>query len=370
MELDFDTSDVESGVHILSKGHSRSWSDDADIPLIRVGPKQWTSSPSKASFDSDIQSVSTYAFPTRNRSLSLESGTLQHALDSVPYASATPPDQFPIPIIKEPSPPPKPTTSESEPPAADHHLGKLVARPSFLTRPRPAPRPGAASSRSRGGADMRSALLNRLASTRLRRDPSDEGDAEGDSPSSVYSQSSSLPHGFHEQPFPADDAPPVPPIPSQFQIQLSDVFGDSTFTSAHPAGDRPVSALPLEESIAFPLPNFPDHDTLPVPLKSPNSKLFPGLWANSPSSTSPSPSHSPSDRPPMTPTDGGVITMRSTEVQSGVPQYNIVEAESMGQKGMVGYQLPLNWRSSQSSTTMSMPIPSTADAATPVGFAY
>lgn len=358
MELDFDTNDIETGTQNPSKGHSRSWSDDSDVPLIRVGSKQRPLSSSKASFDSDVQSVSTYASSATDSFGGADTRSIQRTLDSMPYTPTKAPPHSSIPVIKLPSPPPKSTMPMPEDSSADHQFGKLVARPSFLTRPRSAPRPGVSRSRSRSAANMRSTLLNRLASTRLpRRERSDEGeDAEEDSPSSVYSQASAMPSTLEDQGNPSDDVPPVPPIPLRFQLSLKDIFIDSAASRDHSVGEHQIlrDARHLEESLAFPLPTTPDEKGFAMQAKGPVTKLLPGLWANSPSSTSPSPSHSPSDRLPATPTDGAVISVRSTEVHSNVPQYILAHTENVEERGMVGYHLPFNWRNSQSSVPISV----------------
>lgn len=287
-------------------------------------------------------------------------------LDSIPYVETRGPPHSSIPVIKLPSPPPKSTMPVSEDRSADHQLGKLVARPSFLTRPRSAPRPGVARSRA---ADMRSALLNRLASTRLsRKERSDERDDDEDSPSSVYSQASAMSHALEDRVNPSDDVPPVPPIPLRFQPSLKDIFADSAALLDYSGGEHQIfrNARHLEESLAFPLPTTLDEKSFALQPKGPATKLFPGLWANSPSSTSLSPSHSPSDRSPATPTDGVVISVRATEVHNNVPQYILAEARNVEERGMVGYHLPLNWGSSQSSAPISMPSPSTSTSREPV----
>lgn len=349
-DLDFDTNDLEIGA--TKPNHTRKLSDSSDAPLIKDS-KSSLRSPSAISFESGIYPVSTHAYMAKPRS---ESPDLLPNPFEVPTKPA-------IPIIKEPSPPPKPVAPSSLT-TAEHQLTALVSRPSFLAKPRSAPRPSMRRAGSRGAHDLRATMLTRLASSRsARRSRSVDAMDEADSPSSIYSQASAAP-GYRSAvdfstAFVSGPTPPVPPLPTQYQ-QPSLAAGwrapalptIMTTPPGAPSSPAKSSPSPLEDSHAFPLPVAED---FPVDTpKTPSAQWFSTLWA-SPSSTSPSPSHSSPNEPVVIHSSVSERpSVRSLEVSRSVPQYSIGSQEE-AQQGMVGYQLPPNWRSRQAVVAMPTP---------------
>ena len=364
LDLDFDTTDVEFSLgRRVTKSHLRGWSDsstDSSRPLIKSGAGWSAQTPSSYSFDSERHSLSSVA--------------------SLPNPHPPSPENF-RPGTQA-APPPK--VEQTVPPSADYQLSSLLSRPSFLTRPREPPRPGQPRSRSRP-SDMRSNLLTRLASAKsIRRTRSAERAEEGDSPSSVYSQASAAMPDYQE--FQADSVngrleapPPVPPLPPQFQKeQLSQVASSYARPPSHPpvpgppvAGWRPdimanntLDSNPfsrmdagkrdsLPDSVAFQLPS----PELPSPMKGSHTHWF---SAQSPSSGEPSPttadvlhpSHSayasilarPADQVHgYTTKESNKMNVRTVEASRDVPAFSVVHSHQ-GESGMVGYQLPADWR--------------------------
>ncbi|EKM53655.1 uncharacterized protein PHACADRAFT_260126 [Phanerochaete carnosa HHB-10118-sp] len=307
--------------------HIRTLSDSSDTPLIEpMHNKRTLRLPSTTSSDSEIYFVPTQSYDAKFRSDGPEP---------------------PIPISKEPPPPPSLTTAE-------HQLTALVSRPSYLAKPRRAPRPG---SRGLQGAHD---TLKRLTSTRSKKRSRSVDDA--DSPSSVYSQMSAAPaayHSFADLPsaFIGEHVPPVPPLPTQYQqrplgagVWQQGVPPETTATSAEASrgsemGSEISSPLPLEDSHAFPLPVVNDPS-------SPNAQWFSTLWANPSGTASPLSDFSPSNRSTVYSRYSNVLGVRSLEVSSGMPQYNS-GSQGEARKGTVGYQLPLNWRRENALTAMS-----------------
>jgi len=221
-------------------GHQRTMSDisETDKPLLLM------ESPPRSSFArprslSPLPGEMTYEFteaPSSSHlqlpSISLNSGPpTSHEkladLAYMPMPSLTPPaaTNKPLPILlSTPKLPERPVSAVSKPRDLTTTTD-LLHRPSFLTKPRPAPPiPGAlkAGRSRRGRPDMRGALLTRMATKRSRSqgDPTEE-----DSPVSIYSQAS-LRRGDTHKWFPkggviADsDAPPVPSLPQPFSDEL------------------------------------------------------------------------------------------------------------------------------------------------------
>lgn len=385
LDLDFDTSDLEFGAgRKPMNGHARGWSDassDSSRPLMNETSGWPAHTPSGASFDSDIHSV-------------------RSSVGSLPNPHPSSPPEVVVHSASDSSPSPPKTT----PPSADHQLGSLVGRPSFLTKPRPAPRPGQPRrTRSRGGAavDMRSTLLTRLASARSgRRSRSADARDDGDSPSSMYSQASANTAAYWELEGEDTarnraDVPPVPPLPPQYQDQAApiqrplpppppsnseiqsqpsvvgwrpDLMANDNTLDSNPfdtagSGEKHATLAELEESLAFPLPS-PSRMSFPMPSKSPTTSWFTGKFASqSPSSTSPSPttayiypSHPSYPSIPAHPTDavralpaqpGDQMTVRSVEASRSVEEYDAVQSQHAGESGTVGYQMPANWRVGQ-----------------------
>lgn len=208
---------------------------------------------------------------------------------------------------------------------------------------------------------MRATVLTRLASGRRSR--SVDAADEADSPSSIYSQASAAPSAYRSSvdfttAFISEAVPPVPSIPTQYQSQKVGLVGwqqeslpqiTTTSPEAQPVAKTKLSS-PLEDSHAFPLPVASDIEA----PKTPSAQWFSTLWPQSPNSTSPSPSHSPSDRIVIRSSVSEVPSVRSLEVSHSMPQYNVGSQEEAHQ-GTVGYQLPPNWRAGQ--VAMVMPTP-------------
>ena len=148
-------------------------------------------------------------------------------LANVPIPMLSPPvivNKKPQPILVSiPEAPERPMAPVSN--SMDMTLSTdLLHRPSFLTKPRPAPavpgflKPSAPS--RRGRPDLRGALLTRLATKRSRS----QGDPiDGDSPVSIYSQAS-LRRGDTHKWFPTSEAkvdPNAPFIPTLPQLSTS-----------------------------------------------------------------------------------------------------------------------------------------------------
>ena len=356
LELDFDTTDLETGSF---KPMRRSFSDRSDAPLIKGRHELRPSS--VASFESDLYTVPMDPHAMTQRTASPE--PLPNPYDT-PRATTVPPPSA-IPIIKQPSPPVHRIVAPSSRTTAEHQLVSqlttLASRPSFLAKPRTAPRP---QTRERTARELRTQLLSRLASTRSSRRSRSVDYA--DSPSSMYSQASAAPSGLHSSVdvstlYGSEPVPPIPPLPQQYQNQN---FG---FENRHqeprpkpiqPSGSGNVgSSRPLEDSVAFPLPIVDDSLSEPHTL---SSQWFKTLWSTaSPSSTSASPSHSPEDVTNVPSTAPDVPSLRSLEVQRSQPHY-AVSAAGASQQGTVGYQLPQNWRAGQA--MMAMPVPQVHDA--------
>ncbi|GJE94717.1 hypothetical protein PsYK624_108880 [Phanerochaete sordida] len=328
-------------------------SDSSDAPLIKdMQSKRNLRSPSTTSFESGIFSVSTHAF-TDIAKLRSESPEL------MPNPFEPPTSKPIIPIIKEPNPPPKPVALSSLT-TAEHQFSALVSRPSFLAKPRSAPRPSVRRAGSRAARDMRATALTRLASTRSgRRSRSVDAMDEADSPSSVYSQASAAP-GYRSSvdfgtAFASEPAPPVPPLPTQYQPHAFKSAGWAH--EAQPPRAAPPASPPLEDSHAFPLPlASPVHGAADAAPATPGAQWFATLWA-SPSSTSPSPSHSSPNEPAVLRTsasDGP--SLRSLEVSRRLPQLqHAVGSQEEAHQGTVGYQLPPGWRAGASAVAMPTP---------------
>ncbi|THH27333.1 hypothetical protein EUX98_g6857 [Antrodiella citrinella] len=178
----------------------------------------------------------TYEYPERPTSASSQNQLPTIALNTMQLSHERLADLgFPMPLPSPPAankklpqphlslPKSSPHASVSKPMNAIETIDLL--RPSFLTKPRPAPvAPGARMGASRHGRpDMRGALLTRMATKRSRShgDPTEE-----DSPVSIYSQAS-LRRGDTHKFFPKRgggvdlEAPPVPPLPRPFPDELT-----------------------------------------------------------------------------------------------------------------------------------------------------
>jgi hypothetical protein len=344
-DLDFDTTDLEIGSF---KPVGRSVSDRSDAPLIKRRDLQRPSS--VASFELDSYS---------KKPNPASSGPFPNPYDMPPPAIIL--SKPAIPVIKEPSPPSTKVVAPSSLTTAEHQLSTqlanqltiLASRPSFLAKPRTAPRPAAWE---RPIQEMRAQPLSRLASTRsTRRSRS----VDADSPSSVYSQASAAPGGFRPYldlatSYRSDPIPPVPLLPQEYQSQNFGRVG-RRHNALGPFG-KVDSPLPLEDSLAFPLPIV---DDFPPEPQTPSSLWFKTLWSTtSPLSTSPSPSHSTEDRYQLRSAISEVPSLRSLEVQRSQPHY-VVSAASAGQQGTVGYHLPIDWKAGRA--LIAMPVPQVHD---------
>lgn len=120
LDMDFDTNDLEIGS--MKHSHARALSDSSDAPLIKgmgMQSKRNLRSPSATSFESELYSVSMHAYTVNPRSDSPE--PLPNPYETPRPTVFPPPSQPAIPIIKEPSPPPKPVVPSSLT-TAEHQL--------------------------------------------------------------------------------------------------------------------------------------------------------------------------------------------------------------------------------------------------------
>lgn len=194
-------------------------------------------------------------------------------LARMPLPSLSPPTSTnkPLPVtpVATPKLPERPASSVSKP---MNTTTDLLHRPSFLTKPRPAPSaPGTSRQPSRRGRpDMRGALLTRMATKRARStgDPAD--DSDGGSPVSIYSQAS-LKRGDTYKFFPKrklqidPSAPPVPSLPRHGErdalvkndvapagFTRSNSFSGMPSPSRHAFGTSPID----DDNASLPTPNF------------------------------------------------------------------------------------------------------------------
>ena len=355
LDLDFDTTDVEFAAEKRSPRHARGWSEssaDSTRPLMKDEMGRSTSPASVVG--------------------SVHSSPQNHSI--------------PLPTSGAPTDPQRP------PSTADSQLRTLVSRPSFLTRPRSAPRPGqGGKSHNREASNMRATLLTRLASTRTGRRSRSTEPTEEDSPKSLYSQYSPT-----EGNAPVDRGyvPPVPAIPPQFidaaragapralppvppppqpELRTSqaaewrhDPNANNTLDS-NPFSNR----VQLEDSQTYRLPS-----PTSLALTSPRSPRG-GLFAQRSENASPTdvftpiagyvypihpaypakPSHLATEVVQALPQRGSsVMNVRTVNASRDVPEYKVVYSEHAGESGTVGYQLPPNWRSGEGVVRQMVPV--------------
>lgn len=314
LDLDFDTRDLDGGD--WNPVHSRSMSDNPSTPLVRGDAlrQEWETihghRQSMASFSG--ASVSTFQSYDSNAPL-------------LPPSTSS----------RRPKSPVKPSSITT----AEHQRS---TRPSFPSTPRMVRQPSSRHSKSRS-AEHPKPTPPRLSPLRnsYSLEPDDVDNGPPDSPESLYSQASAFPAELHAANSPsvflvAQDAPPVPSFPSHLEVPQTSTQ-PLYFQKQLPS---PPKSPELHDSLAFPFPSPTDNR----PRRG-LSQFYRGLWTDPESPTGHlRPRNSSAEYTTLKDSVADIISVHSSEVTHGTPQYAVSSRPERAETADIGYQLPSSWR--------------------------